>query len=288
MSGTELEQFFERLLAEPEGVMAGRPDSAARAELLALMRARPVPGASDATTAKLAAYLTGGLDAAETETFFAELVRRPDEIYELEAAQSLLDRIAEQKTAAPPELVVAVLAESAREVPRPATRKWNLSGGGRRWALAGGAMAALVLAVTAAWISENPAAVSKFAVGTKPGSVEAVEAALPQTAAGEHGPAIPVYTAPNPPQALTTHAVTADDYPADSIRLQEQGAVKLQYFIGTDGHVSDCQLIESSGFSRLDEAACVMVRKWQFKPATVLDGSPVAVWMPASIVFALK
>jgi TonB family protein len=117
-----------------------------------------------------------------------------------------------------------------------------------------------------------------------------VEAALPLTAAGPRRPTIaePVYTAPNPPRAITSHAVTADDYPADSIRLQEQGTVKLKYFIQTDGNVTDCQLIESSGFPRLDDAACVMVRKWQFKPATVLDGSPVALWMPANVVFVLS
>ena len=504
MSRTELERFFEHLLAEPEHATEGRPDSA-RAELLAVLtRSHGVPVVSDETTAKLTAYLSGGLDAAEAERLFSELLRAPDEIYELQAAQSFLDRIAEQKSAAPPELVAAVLAESARELAPPAvpgTQKWNLSGGGRRWVLAGGAMAAMLLAVTAAWISENPVALSNFAVGTK--GAEPVKAALPQTAADAHGPAIPVYTAPhppqaiagsavtvgdfppdfilllqqarnekgrtdeqvldimrlrlalgdlktdsdylefaqqaliagypaeakaaldrgiaaklvrnnervtrlskkiqddlaanvrvqadlqkkaasdpnasvelglilwstgkyteaedairtgiasgkltdpegakvalghallsqgkkqdavsafdsvarnsreasiailwsiyaghsppaipepvytapNPPQALTSHAVMAGDYPADSVRLQEQGAVKLQYFIETDGNVADCRLIESSGFPRLDDAACVLVRKWQFKPATVLDGRAVAIWMPVTIVFALK
>jgi protein TonB len=97
----------------------------------------------------------------------------------------------------------------------------------------------------------------------------------------------PVYTAPNPPIAITSHAITVDDYPPDSVRLQEQGAVKVNYLIQTDGNVGDCQIAQSSGFPRLDEAACVIVRKWQFKPATVLDGSPVAIWMPANIAFQL-
>ena len=121
-------------------------------------------------------------------------------------------------------------------------------------------------------------------------SKEAPIATLWSIYAGHRRPAIPepVYTAPNPPQALNSHAVTVDDYPPESIRAQEQGVVQLQYFIQTDGIVGDCKLIESSGFPRLDDAACVMVRKWQFKPATVLDGSPVAIWMPVSIVFALK
>jgi TonB family protein len=90
-----------------------------------------------------------------------------------------------------------------------------------------------------------------------------------------------------PAMPTTTHAVTVDDYPPDSVRLQEQGAVKLKYLIQTDGNVGDCQLMESSGFPRLDDAACVIVRKWQFKPATQ-GGKPVAVSLPAEIVFKLK
>jgi hypothetical protein len=34
---------------------------------------------------------------------------------------------------------------------------------------------------------------------------------------------LPVYHSPGAPVALTSHSVTADDYPAVSIRLQEQG-----------------------------------------------------------------
>jgi TonB family protein len=98
----------------------------------------------------------------------------------------------------------------------------------------------------------------------------------------------PVYTTPNPPVALTSHAVTADDYPPASIRLQEQGSVKIQYTIGTDGAVSECAVTISSGVPRLDEAACILVKKWTFKPATVIGGAPVAVTIPAEIVFALK
>jgi protein TonB len=82
--------------------------------------------------------------------------------------------------------------------------------------------------------------------------------------------------------------VTAEDYPPDSVRLQEQGAVELKYTIQTDGTVGDCTLTMTSGFPRLDDAACVLVRKWTFKPATVMGGTPVAVTIPAQIIFALK
>lgn len=93
---------------------------------------------------------------------------------------------------------------------------------------------------------------------------------------------------PSPPVATTSHAVTAADYPPVSIRLQEQGKVQIKYTIGADGEVSDCAVTGPSGKPRLDDAACVMVKKrWKFKPATQ-DGKPVAVSIPAEVIFALK
>ena len=93
---------------------------------------------------------------------------------------------------------------------------------------------------------------------------------------------------PTPPVATTSHAVTADDYPPVSIRLQEQGKVQIKYTIGPEGSVSECAVTMSSGNPRLDDAACTMVKKrWKFKPATQ-DGKAVAVSVPAEVIFALK
>jgi protein TonB len=93
---------------------------------------------------------------------------------------------------------------------------------------------------------------------------------------------------PTPPMATTSHAVTADDYPPVSIRLQEQGKVAIKYTISADGSVADCAVTGTSGKPRLDDAACTMVKKrWKFKPATQ-DGKPVAYSMPAEVIFALK
>jgi protein TonB len=98
----------------------------------------------------------------------------------------------------------------------------------------------------------------------------------------------PVYTFPDPPVPLNSHFVTAADYPAISMRLQEQGAVKVKYLIQIDGTVGDCQVDVSSGYPRLDDAACVMVRRWLFKPATVIGGIPVEAWLDAAIIFQLR
>ncbi|HMI95898.1 MAG TPA: energy transducer TonB, partial [Micropepsaceae bacterium] len=93
---------------------------------------------------------------------------------------------------------------------------------------------------------------------------------------------------PTPPTPTTSHQVTQDDYPPVSIRLQEQGKVAIKYTIAADGGVTECAVTTTSGKPRLDDAACTMVKKrWKFKPATQ-DGKPVAVSLPAEVIFALK
>jgi TonB family protein len=90
------------------------------------------------------------------------------------------------------------------------------------------------------------------------------------------------------PIPLTTHAVTADDYPPVSIQLQEQGKVGIRYLVKEDGSVGDCFVFQSSGKIRLDDAACTMVkRRWTFKPA-LQHGKPVAEFLTGEIVFQLK
>ncbi len=98
--------------------------------------------------------------------------------------------------------------------------------------------------------------------------------------------------APAPPQltapvAINSHAVTASDYPAISIRLQEQGTVVIKYLVRQDGSVGDCKVTTPSGQPALDDAACTMVkRRWKFRPATQ-DGKPVAAFLTADIAFRL-
>jgi protein TonB len=88
-----------------------------------------------------------------------------------------------------------------------------------------------------------------------------------------------------PAVATTSHAVTRADYPADSIRLNESGAVTVTYVINEMGSVTSCTVVLSSGKGRLDEAACVMVkRRWKYKPATE-DGKPTSVQYISKVVF---
>jgi protein TonB len=55
-------------------------------------------------------------------------------------------------------------------------------------------------------------------------------------------------------------------YPAQSRRLGEQGTVKWRVLIGTDGKASQPELVQSSGFPRLDEAAKQAVLAWRYVP----------------------
>src|ERR1051325_4114300 len=72
-----------------------------------------------------------------------------------------------------------------------------------------------------------------------------------------------------PPIATTSHAVTAADYPAESVKLGEQGATRIRYVILEDGSVGDVEVLKSSGYARLDKASVSLVKsKWRFKPAT--------------------
>jgi periplasmic protein TonB len=81
--------------------------------------------------------------------------------------------------------------------------------------------------------------------------------------------------------------VTSDDYPPLSVRLGEQGVVNIRYLVRADGTVGECAVVATSGSSRLDDAACTMVkRRWRFRAATQ-NGMPVAEYLLAEVSFTL-
>jgi protein TonB len=93
---------------------------------------------------------------------------------------------------------------------------------------------------------------------------------------------------PLPPLPITSHTVSAADYPADSVRAGEQGAARIRYLVLEDGSSSSIELARTSGFPRLDEAAIAMIKNWRYKPA-FQEGRPV-IWGPmfANVVFVLR
>lgn len=100
-------------------------------------------------------------------------------------------------------------------------------------------------------------------------------------------PTITPTAPPNPPPAGPTTAatpkgrlgatITNDDYPEASIRAEEEGAIKVQYEVGTDGRVTagSCKVTQSTTHDRLDRRTCELVeRRFRFNPA-MSAGTPV-------------
>lgn len=88
------------------------------------------------------------------------------------------------------------------------------------------------------------------------------------------------------PQLITRQTRAAQDYPWESLQRNEQGVVAVQYVVDEKGNVVECTIEASSGYARLDAAACPIVRRWKFKPAT-LEGKPTSALLADSIPFFL-
>lgn len=71
-----------------------------------------------------------------------------------------------------------------------------------------------------------------------------------------------------PPRSDAAHLNNpAPSYPPMSRRLGEQGRVLLDVYILANGTVGELRIKQSSGFSRLDQAALRTVKTWRFQPA---------------------
>ncbi len=100
----------------------------------------------------------------------------------------------------------------------------------------------------------------------------------PPVAAPPAPPAPPAPTvAPTPATPRGRGNVFSDDdYPSASRAAEEEGVARVSYVVGEDGRVSACEIVQSSGFKRLDDATCnIIMRRFRFNPAT-RDGKPVA------------
>ena len=57
-------------------------------------------------------------------------------------------------------------------------------------------------------------------------------------------------------------------------RLGQEGTVTLQVTVGKKGEALQVKVIQSSGYSSLDDAAAQAISQWRFIPATE-NGEPV-------------
>jgi protein TonB len=94
---------------------------------------------------------------------------------------------------------------------------------------------------------------------------------------------------PSPLQVDPNKTLTRPEYPATSIRLNEQGKVLLLIYVLPNGKVGDVKVSRSSGYPRLDASAMREAkRSWRFLPAKDGSGSAVAAWGTFEVAFQLN
>jgi D-alanyl-D-alanine endopeptidase (penicillin-binding protein 7) len=76
-------------------------------------------------------------------------------------------------------------------------------------------------------------------------------------------------------------------WPKADLRAEHQGTVSLGFLIAADGTPEDSQVLTSSGYQGLDQAARVGIAKCHFRPAT-RDGQPVKEWMRMQYIWTLE
>lgn len=64
-------------------------------------------------------------------------------------------------------------------------------------------------------------------------------------------------------------AISGDrDYPRAARRAGVEGSVAVRFTVGTDGSVSGCRILRSSGHAELDETTCRLIeRRFRYEPA---------------------
>lgn len=70
--------------------------------------------------------------------------------------------------------------------------------------------------------------------------------------------------------------LTVRDFPDGLIGPGEQASVGVRYAVETDGSVSGCTVLRSSGFAQVDSLACRLItQRFRYRPATNRAGQPV-------------
>jgi protein TonB len=82
--------------------------------------------------------------------------------------------------------------------------------------------------------------------------------------------------------------VSDEDYPSSAVRNEEQGTTRFRLGVGTDGHVTECSVLGSSGSPALDSATCrLMKSRARFTPARDSDGRTTSDTVTSAIRWVL-
>ncbi len=83
--------------------------------------------------------------------------------------------------------------------------------------------------------------------------------------------------------------ISQQDYPADIRRAGVEGATEIELEVGVDGVPLACDVIGSSGNTRLDDRACLrLMQNARFKPARDSRGGAIVSIYPTNVVWALS
>lgn len=98
---------------------------------------------------------------------------------------------------------------------------------------------------------------------------------------------------PSPPQPVGETANMKVDrrvnpvYPSQSRRAGEEGKGVYRVLVDANGRPIEVDVLSSTGFPRLDDAAVEAIRKWVFQPA-MQAGQPVQSWTRVQVQFRLE
>ncbi len=110
-----------------------------------------------------------------------------------------------------------------------------------------------------------------------------VEESAPAAITAETSSAPPVGETAN----MTVSRRVDPVYPPSSRRAGEEGTGMFRVLVDQKGRPSQVEVLKSSGFPRLDEAAMQAIRKWAFKPA-MQGGAAVQSWTRVQVAFRLE
>ena len=137
-----------------------------------------------------------------------------------------------------------------------------------------------------------------------PPVVQTVQDAPPPVITPRAAPAPPAPPAPPPPppppppvKTVPPRSAVGDlqglfsgnDYPESAIERDEQGSVTVRLTVGTNGRVSNCDVVRSSGSQRLDSTTCrILQSRAKFTPARDNRGNPTTDTVTQRITWVLE
>ena len=116
--------------------------------------------------------------------------------------------------------------------------------------------------------------------------IPAAEVPMPPSQNAIQATETPPAQPPAAAQSLKVSRRVDPTYPPSARRAGEEGSVQLRILVDERGLPGEVQIVKSSGFARLDQAAIDAVRRWRFVAATNGSQSVVA-WTQVAITFRL-